>query len=1300
MLLTAAANYSQEINILEHYNGDFEDGTTFWRFFEVPNNIGSTLEIVGDAVSGSKAIKISYVAADASIQDRGFDNWSAGVPVLAGAAYTLKASMKSDQASGLKLKCLVGFFTSSKTVIHPQYVQGFALTDSYTEHEFSVTAPEGASTCWVAFRMYDESNQRAAGTMYLDNVKLMGLSTALSPRVMTTTLPSEDVPIASIDVTEEPYAAKNDGSEDATASIQDAIDRASVAGGAVVFIPAGSYRLDGHLHIPERVVLRGEWENPDSVGGVSGTVLMPYEGKGSDAGDPFISIHRGAGIKNLSIWYPEQTSSTVYPYPWTIHCHPDGTAGAGDNTSVINVSLVNAYNGIKIGPNWNELHYIRNVYGTPLNQGIWLSQTTDIGRIMNVHFEPKYWSGSGLSDAPSQDAILAYLQNSTSKGIIMGRSDWEYIYDVSLVGYQTGMEIIKYTDSGPNGVVYGLRIEKSKIGIDLVNLNPIGWAISNATIEVEGENSVCIRAGSSFNSVVQFNTCSFGGDPETAVLFSDYSTGRLSFQNCTFENWGQSGDGPAIDCTKGSLSLLGNTFNLDKLHLRLGDGVQNTQVLDNTFPSALKMDNQSSNEIIVSQEPLNLSGQKVPSHLYAAVPRPAKDDLYDIMDYGAIADGSTDNSTAIQAALNDAGLNGGGTVYIPAGMYKVSSHLIVPSGVELRGIYDVPHHTISRGSVLLAYEGKGNPAGTPFISLETGSGVRGFTVWYPEQSSQEFFPYPWSVRTLGEYCWVKDVCLANTYQGVDMASYPSGSHMISYLGAAPLKTGIFVDQSTGDGWIENVQFNPHYWVRSPGYPRSTELDINTIIPYQQANLEAFKLASATNEHVVGTFVFAAKYGFYLAPDNGSSRVDIIQHGTDAGDNAIYLENKAGSKVNFVNTQLVLLGKTQTGIITTAPKFDADVSFYNSISWGGPGPSTYLNGSGNLLIQQMHSRNNTFKINNGKTRFENIAISSNPNPQYIVGEGTDDFKLYGSYTGNGFEIYDYVEDRSTVEIDYVYRLNRKETSFATGWESGENQNTWDHTLFGNKDIEIGDSAAFYCEALDTDTAHNSLRALRIVGSKLEGATPSFKIFDERISILNNSTFSYWINPQNEAGKTGHVDFLFTDGTRLSELSPLAEDGLLLNAPRGSIGGWTEVRCSLWKYATGKNIQTVLVQADLVAEETYRFFMDDLTMSEVVSVDPSVSDHQGLSLHQNSPNPFSLNTSISYTLDQSGLVTLSVYDILGRRITTLINEKYQQTGRHEMSWTPATPEAGIYFCRLEFLSDSGTKSVVNRKMIIAE
>ena len=336
----------------------------------------------------------------------------------------------------------------------------------------------------MGFVVFDENGARWPAedmTTLIDAVQLLGPSNDLSPRVMTTTLPTEDVVIASIDVTEAPYNAKNDGSADATAAFQAALDRAAAANGAVVFVPAGTYRFDGNLVIPETVTLRGEWENPENGNGVNGTILMPYANKGNEAGDPFIIVNIGSGIKDLSIWYPEQTAPSPSAYPWTVHCHENAATGV-DNTSVVNVTLVNSYKGIKIGPEPNELHYIRNVYGTPLNQGIWLSQTTDIGRIMNVHFEPKYWSESGLTGAPSEANILAWLQNNPTIGLVMGRSDWEYIYDVSLTGYQTGVQIIKYTDQGPNGVMYGVQIEKSKIGIDFQNTNPYGWAITNSTI--------------------------------------------------------------------------------------------------------------------------------------------------------------------------------------------------------------------------------------------------------------------------------------------------------------------------------------------------------------------------------------------------------------------------------------------------------------------------------------------------------------------------------------------------------------------------------------------------------------------------------------------------------------------------------------------------------------------------------------------------------------------------------------------------------------------------------------------------
>lgn len=1206
LLQSIATLFSQDVNVLKNFNGDFENGIYFWRFFEVPENIGSSYELTPDAVSGSQAVKLNWVASDGTVNDRGFDNWDANVPVIPGSAYTIRAYMKSDVPSGLHVNMIFGFFDANKVVIHEDSKQ-CDLTSTYTEYEFSLTAPAEAAYCWIAFRMFDSNNQRAAGEVYLDNVRLMGPSTDLPPRVMETSLPSEDVPVAIIDVTEAPYNAMNDGSADATSAFNDAISRAVVAGGGVVFVPSGSYRLEGNLNIPERVILRGEWVNPENNKEVQGTILMPYAGKGIEDGAPFIKVNRGAGIKNLSIWYPEQSAESVSPYPWTIHCHPDGPQGSGNNTSVINVTLVNAYNGIKIGPNSNELHYIRNVYGTPLNQGIWLSQTTDIGRLMNVHFGPAYWSGSGLTGAPSEQRILTWMQNNTTTGIVMGRSDWEYIYDVSLVGFHTGVKIYKYTDHGPNGVIYGMQIDKSRIGIDLSDVSNIGWAITNSDIRVEGEGSACILGGDNFRSIVQFNTCTFGGDPESAVKFTANSTGRLSFQNCTFEQWGHNGDDPAIDCPKGSLSLLGNTFLLDKLHVRLGELCNNAQIVDNIFPSGINLENNSDGEILVSRELLQFKKLDVPPHSFASFPRPAKDSLYNVADFGGVGDGVTENTQFFQAALNQAGANGGGTVYIPPGIYRIEGHLTIPTGVELRGLWDVPHHTISGGSVLFAYEGKNDPDGTPFISLESGSGARGFTVWYPEQTTDSFYAYPWSIRTLGEDCWIFDVVLANAYQGVDLATHSSAGHKVSYLGGSPLMTGISVDKNSGEGWIENIQYNPHYWLRNPGYPAGGAQEFNPLRIFQQTNLEAIKIASATKEHILGTFVFAAKHGIYLAPDDGNSSIDIFLHGTDAGSNGAYLESNSGSRINFINAQLVLLGQSQQGIITTAPEFGAEAAFFNTISWGGSGPTCNLNGSGKLLIQQIHTRNGRFIISDGTTRIENVKITPQLDPQYVIGTSVDTFKLFGSYAANGFKA-NHNGDRSTVEMDYCYRKNVKAVSLESGWETNDIQNYWNNTLFGHKDLMTGPQTSFLCAPVTSEEALSGTSVLKVSGDDAGGDTTLlYKIFNDRISILNNTTLTYGLNPQNEQGKTGYIDLLFTDGTLLSDLSPVAEDGLPLNAPRGTIGAWSEVSCSVGSAAEGKTVQTILTGATPGDAGAYGFLIDDLILQgEVSAVQPELLD----------------------------------------------------------------------------------------------
>ena len=58
---------------------------------------------------------------------------------------------------------------------------------------------------------------------------------------------------------------------------------------------------------------------------------------------------------------------------------------------------------------------------------------------------------------------------------------------------------------------------------------------------------------------------------------------------------------------------------------------------------------------------------------------------FDVRDFGAKADGTADDTWAIQAALASAGKNGGGVVYLPRGTYKITGKLVMPAKTILKG---------------------------------------------------------------------------------------------------------------------------------------------------------------------------------------------------------------------------------------------------------------------------------------------------------------------------------------------------------------------------------------------------------------------------------------------------------------------------------------------------------------------------------------------------------------------------------------------------------------------------------------
>jgi parallel beta-helix repeat protein len=69
----------------------------------------------------------------------------------------------------------------------------------------------------------------------------------------------------------------------------------------------------------------------------------------------------------------------------------------------------------------------------------------------------------------------------------------------------------------------------------------------------------------------------------------------------------------------------------------------------------------------------------------------------------------------------------------------------------------------------------------------------------------------------------------------------------------------------------------------------------------------------------------------------------------------------------------------------------------------------------------------------------------------------------------------------------------------------------------------------------------------------------------------------------------------------------------------------------------------------------------------------------SLEQNYPNPFNPVTNIRYSLPEDELLTLKIYDILGREVLTLVNER-KTAGKYEVKFDGSSLSSGIYICQL--------------------
>lgn len=108
--------------------------------------------------------------------------------------------------------------------------------------------------------------------------------------------------------------------------------------------------------------------------------------------------------------------------------------------------------------------------------------------------------------------------------------------------------------------------------------------------------------------------------------------------------------------------------------------------------------------------------------------------------------------------------------------------------------------------------------------------------------------------------------------------------------------------------------------------------------------------------------------------------------------------------------------------------------------------------------------------------------------------------------------------------------------------------------------------------------------------------------------------------------------------------------------------------------GMNLAELQVNADSMIQ------IFKSTLTDVQERSREEGTPRVFALHQNYPNPFNPSTTITYELPKSSEVRLSVYDVLGREVSVLVNER-RDAGVHEVKFDGSNLASGVYFYRMQ-------------------
>lgn len=390
------------------------------------------------------------------------------------------------------------------------------------------------------------------------------------------------------------FGAKADGVTDDTVAIQKTLDLAARVGGKVLLPPA-RYLVAGSLRIPPGVTLQGVMDSPVWSEPLKGSIILATGGRDQEDAPALFEMGHSSAVRGLTVYYPEQQTTNIHAYAWTFHLQ-------GHDNTVENITLINSYNGIRLGPEGNVRHRIRSVYGCVLRRGILVDACSDVGRIENVQFHCHWWTAAAVGGdwKPVHEFMWRNLE-----AFIFGRTDWEYVNNTFVFPVNIGYRFLKTAAGAANGQFSGIGADEAQVCVQVEEIQPMGLLIANGQfVCMHGDLRVPLLVAATCHGSVRLVNCAFWGPNRQCVV--SHSQSFVSLSDCYLSSSGRvKNPGVAlVEADGGKLQVRGCSFGTDEPGIALKPGLQHAIVTENNGGRGVEIKNAIGDKaIIANNEP-------------------------------------------------------------------------------------------------------------------------------------------------------------------------------------------------------------------------------------------------------------------------------------------------------------------------------------------------------------------------------------------------------------------------------------------------------------------------------------------------------------------------------------------------------------------------------------------------------------------------------------------------------------------------------------------------------------------------